>query len=70
MNRNERPDPSALAYRAAFAPIHAAAMALPGVRRLHHLCCADYVARLCAKAGRPVEADARWRHHMREAEAG
>ncbi|MBT9247104.1 glycosyltransferase family 2 protein [Gemmobacter fulvus] len=66
-NRNELRDLSALRHEAAFDLIHAEAMALPGVRRLHHLCCADYAARLCDKAGRAVETDARWRWHMAQA---
>lgn len=69
-NRNEFEDRSALDCRERFDRVHAAAMALPGVRRLHHLCCADYVVRLCARAGRAAEDDARWRHHMQQAEAG
>lgn len=66
-NRNGQRDLSALAWADRFDAIHAAAMALPGVRRLHHRCCADYVARLCAHQGLPPEADPRWRHHMAEA---
>ncbi|MDJ0827940.1 MAG: glycosyltransferase family 2 protein [Rhodobacter sp.] len=68
-NRNEVEDQSALAYTERFDAVHAEAMALPGVARLHHLCCADYVARLAAKAGRPPEDDPRHAHHLREAAA-
>jgi hypothetical protein len=67
-NRNGQKDSAALRYEPAFAPVHAAAMALPGVRRLHHLCCADYVARLCVKQGRRAEDDPRWQMHRAEAE--
>jgi hypothetical protein len=67
-NRNEKRDLSALSYRDRFAPFYAATMALPGVRRLHHLCCADYVVRLCAKQGRRAEDDRRWQTHIAAAE--
>lgn len=63
-NRNGRRDLSALAHAPAFDAVHAEAMALPGVARLHHLCCADYVARLCANQQRPHQDDPRWRHHV------
>lgn len=62
-NRNEVRDQSALRYRAAFDALHAEAMALPGVWELHHLCCADYVERLAAVAGREPAGDPRWRRH-------
>jgi hypothetical protein len=68
-NQNDEEDRSALAYSDRFAPIHAQAMALPGIRRLHHLCCADYVVRLCAKQGRRAEDDPRWQAHMAAAES-
>lgn len=64
---NTHRDLSALAWRDRFDCLHAQAMALPGVRRLHHLCCADHVARLCARAGRNAADDPRWQHHMAEA---
>lgn len=68
-NRNDVPDESALRQAAAFDPIHAEAMALPGVARLHHLCCADYLARIAAKTGAAPEADPRYRQHLALAEA-
>ena len=68
-NRNGIEDQSALAYAARFDPLHAAAMALPGVARLHHLCCADYVVRLCAKKGADHRIDMRWLFHMGRAGA-
>jgi hypothetical protein len=67
-NRNGIVDRAALRYGDQFAQVHA--MALPGVARAHHLCCADYVARLCAKKGTDHSADARWLHHMELAEQG
>jgi Glycosyl transferase family 2 len=63
-NRNDTREDSALIYRARFDTLHAAAMALPGVALLHHQCCADYVARLCAKTGIAPQADPRWQAHM------
>ncbi|RGP38382.1 glycosyltransferase family 2 protein [Pseudotabrizicola alkalilacus] len=63
-NRNEVFDDSALRHAAAFDAAHAALMALPDVARLHHLCCADYVARLAAKAGRLAGDDPRHAHHL------
>lgn len=69
-NRNELRDLSALRYEADFDALHAQAMALPGVARLHHLCCADYAARLATQAGRDPQQDPRWRHHMACASAG
>lgn len=67
-NKNNMLDRSALGYAERFAPIHAAAMAIPGVGRLHHLCCADYVRRLCDNQGRRAEDDPRWIAHMATAE--
>ncbi len=66
-NRNEDIDASALRYAPRFDPLHAEAMALPGAARLHHLCCADYAARLAEAAGLPPEKDPRWQTHMDEA---
>ncbi|MEI4488077.1 glycosyltransferase family 2 protein [Frigidibacter sp. MR17.14] len=68
-NRNEGEDLSALRHAARFDALHAQAMALPGVRALHHLCCADYIARLAARAGRRPEEDARWRQEIAAATA-
>lgn len=67
-NRNEEEDLSALRHAAEFDALHAQAMALPGVARLHHLCCADYVARLAEKAGRDVADDPRWHYHAAQAD--
>ncbi len=67
-NRNAVRDLSALTRADAFDRLHAEAMAVPGIARLHHLCCADYVAALCAKTGRPVAEDPRRAFHLRAAE--
>ncbi len=63
-DRSEVTDVSALRHAAAFDVLHAKAMAFPGVQRLHHLCCVDYVARLCAKTGRQVTDDPRHATHL------
>lgn len=63
-NRNGRKDLSAMAFAKQFDRIHAEINAIPGVKRLHHLCCADYVERLCAHRDRSAAADSRWQMHM------
>ncbi len=63
-NRNDVEDLSALRYAATFEALHAEAMALPHVRKLHHLCCADYVVRLATVAGREPASDPRWQQQM------
>ncbi len=68
-NRNECFEDSALIYRSRFDTLHATAMALPDVARLHHQCCADYVARICAKTGTSPQADTRWQAHMAQVAA-
>lgn len=68
-DRNEVLDDSALRHAAAFDALHAQAMALPGVARLHHLCCMDYVARLAQAQGRDPREDPRWQAHRAAAEA-
>lgn len=68
-DRNEVRDDSALRHAAEFDALHAQAMALPGVARLHHLCCMDYVARLCATNGRAPRDDPRWQAHCAAAGA-
>lgn len=68
-NRNDVEDLSALRYAAAFDALHAEAMALPRVRKLHHLCCADYVERLASVAGRDPVSDPRWQRQRNLAAA-
>ena len=63
-NRNEVQDLSALSYSDRFDPLYAQAMAIPGVARLHHLCCADYVVRLAEAAGADPAKDPRFERHM------
>ena len=68
-NRNEEDDLSALTYRDRFDAVHAAAMALPGVARYHHLCCADHASWLCERLGRDPAQDPRRAHHLAQAAA-
>lgn len=68
-NRGGQPDSSAFRYAEDFARIRAQAMALPGVARLHALCCADHVAAIAAKAGRDPAADPRWQGFLDAAAA-
>jgi len=63
-NRNGMKDISAYRFADLFTPVHDAAMALPDVARLHHLCCADYIARLCLHRGQDHRADPRWQNAM------
>lgn len=68
-NRNEVEDVSTQRYAVRFDALHAEAMALPGVRPLHHLSCADYALRLAEKAGRDPSSDARRLYHLAQAGA-
>jgi hypothetical protein len=64
-------DPAALRYRADFDALWDQAMALPGVRLLHHQCCADHLTAIAVKAGRDPAADPRVARHLAlAAEAG
>ena len=63
-DRNEVEDLSILRHAAGFDAVHGAMMADDRIAALHHRCCADYVARICAKAGRDPREDARWIGHM------
>lgn len=66
-DRNEVEDVTILRHAAAFDAVHAPMMAVEAVARLHHRACADYVARLVAKAGGDPRGDARWQGHMARA---
>ena len=59
-NRNGMLDISATRFTPIFRPFYDAAMAVPGVERLHHLCCAHYIERLCKHQGRDHRIDDRW----------
>ncbi len=58
-NKTDETDDSAMRHAEAFDGVFQAAMALPGVARLHHLCCADHLRLIAEKAGRRVEDDPR-----------
>ena len=51
-DRADEIDMSAARHAGAFDALHAEAMALPDVARLHDLCCADHLRLIAAKAGR------------------
>lgn len=68
-DRNEEENTAALAHAAEFDAEYARLVAIPGVLRLHHLCCADYVERICRKRGDDPEADPRYRMHRARARA-
>lgn len=63
-NSGQEMDASAFRYADRFAAVHEQAMALPEVARLHHLCCADHIGLICAKAGQNAADDPRYRHHL------
>ena len=63
-NRNEGEDLSALSREVTFAAEYAKLLSVPEVERLHHACCANYVAMLCQHAGATPETDARYQHHL------
>ena len=55
-NRAEEIDLSIARYAETFDAMHAKAMALPGVARLHDLCCADHLRLVAEKAaGRALD---------------
>ena len=66
-NRNGMRDVTATRFNDRFAKIHAEALALPDVLRLHHICCADYVAELNKSAGTDPDNDERYLHHLKVA---
>tara|TARA_E500000305_G_scaffold81545_1_gene67351 strand:+ start:4711 stop:5706 length:996 start_codon:yes stop_codon:yes gene_type:complete len=65
-NRNDEPDERALKYAPRFESAYAEVSAVPGVMRLHHRCCMDYLEALAKQNDRDPKADLRWRHHQRE----
>ncbi|PID95773.1 MAG: hypothetical protein CSA85_00660 [Alphaproteobacteria bacterium] len=62
-DRNEEENLSALTYEAEFDRVYAEICAVPGVMRLHHLCCADLLERSAAlRDADPLE-DPRYLRH-------
>ena len=68
-NRNEVEDRSALRFDDRFDAVMAKILAVEGVQRLHHLCCADLLSRMHEKAGTDVRGDPRYTRHLEMAEA-
>lgn len=62
-NRNGTVEESALGGARRFDPVHAEAMALPGMAALHHAGVAHLVERMCRHQGRAPEDDPRWVFH-------
>lgn len=60
---------SALKYQDRFNAAYEELAGIPGVLRLHHLCCADFVAALCAARGSDPKDDPRFQHHRAAAKA-
>jgi len=67
-NHADEIDTSALRHEAEFDALHQQAMALPGVARLHHLCCADHLHLIAERAGRDASLDPRRLAHLEWAE--
>ena len=63
-NKNGMRDVTAARFQERFSAIHAEALELPNVLRLHHICCAEYVTRMNEKLGQDPHADPRFHHHM------
>jgi len=68
-DRAREPDSSAFRYAVPFSSLQAKAMTLPGVARLHALCCADHLRLIAEKHGRRAEDDPRWHAFLAQAEA-
>ena len=63
LDRNEQENTSALSYQDRFDVEYARLCEIPGILRLHHLCCADYITDMCKKRGDDPKLDHRYRHH-------
>ena len=66
-NRNGMRDVSALRFLGRFDEVYKSALALPDVLRLHHVCCADYVAAIANKRGDDPDDDPRYAHRRKAA---
>lgn len=66
---NHQEDRSALDYMTWFDAEYARLVAIPGVLRLHHLCCADYLASMHEKHGSNPRDDPRWHFHRLTAQS-
>lgn len=68
-DHNSTPNDTALKHADRFDGEYARLCAIPGVMRLHHLCCADFLHEMAEKRGDDVRQDPRYIHHLQEAEA-
>ncbi len=68
-NAGDEPDSTAFRYSEAFEAMRAQIMAMPGVARLHALCCADHLRLIHAKAGTNPATDPRIAAFEAQAEA-
>lgn len=67
-DRNEVANNVVLDYYAeAFDQAYGEICAVPGVMRLHYLCCADLIERSCARHGQDPKDDERWGLHLEQA---
>ncbi len=64
-DHNEMENTAALEYGAAFDREYEKLIAIQGVERLHHQCCADFVAAMCEKRGDDPKADPRYIYHRK-----
>jgi hypothetical protein len=62
-NHNSNENLSALKYQDAFNAAYQELIDIPGVLRLHHLCCADFVKEICEARGDDYESDPRYMHY-------
>lgn len=69
VDRNEQENLSAVAYGERFDREYERLCQIPGAMRLHHLCCADFVAEMCEKRGDDPKADPRYIHHVEMAQS-
>lgn len=65
-DRNEAMDITALRHAEVFEALRQDCLRLPDVWRLHHLCCADHLARIATRAGRDPAADPRRLLHLEQ----
>lgn len=69
LNRNDEENLSAVSYGDRFDREYNRLCEIPGILRLHHLCCADYVASMCEKRGDDPAKDPRYQQHMETAKS-
>lgn len=67
-NQNDKINVSAMVNDAEWEAEWEAIRAIPGVLRLHHLCCADFIVAMAEKRGANGRRDKRYRYHMNMAD--